>query len=123
MATEQDTRLLQAFLDETLETARLVVERGDIRTVREREALYAAIAELRSRQPERIVAAYRHAEEVELADAGVVGRQLAAKVEIANVFAERLRSEAGEEPDDTVYGGRGRERKRGPWTRYVRVWL
>src|SRR5215469_11571274 len=97
MATEQDVRLLEAFVNQTLDTARLVVEQGDIRRVGEREALAAAIHELESIQPQRLIAAYQEAREQRehvLVDAGVVGQQLAAKVEIPRVFVELLRSES-----------------------------
>src|SRR5271155_2643872 len=93
MPTEHDVQLVESFVNETLDTVWLVIQTGRIR-LREREALDAAVRELQSTQPELIIGRYREAPDVDLIDAGVVGQQLGAKVEIPRIFAERLAEES-----------------------------
>ena len=120
MANERDVELLEAFVYETLDTSRLVIEFGDIRA-RERVALRAATGELVDRQPQLIIAAYRETPDVDLVAAGVVGHQLAAKVELSRAFAELLRNESEYRvaPTDAVE----RTRETGPRTGNVRRWI
>lgn len=105
MPTDHDVKLLQEFLGEVLATLTLVIERGDIRS-REREALNAACREFAELQPPLIVAAYRATDDKTLVAAGVIGKQLWAKIDVPNAAAEDIRRELDERGRTGTYGVR-----------------
>jgi hypothetical protein len=120
MPEDRDVELLNTFLQETVATFELVAERGDLKA-RERHALLAALREFAEKQPRLILDAYREKPDSELAAAGVLDQQLAAKVEIPQIFAELLRSEM--DPGRLKTDGPVTERSRRPRTGNIRRWL
>jgi hypothetical protein len=117
MPSKDDVAELARFLRETLETLELVIDTGYIRTY-ERELVRAATQDFQARHPQQILEAYQAAPDPVLDAAGVLGRQLAAKVGIASITGEHVRAEV--HGDDYV----GSERRyRRPRTGNVRPWI
>jgi hypothetical protein len=93
MPADSDVVVLTDFLDELLATFALITERGDIRG-REREALILAYREFAEVQSPLIVTAYREAEDRVLVAAGVIRQQLLSKTDATSAAAEDLRHES-----------------------------
>lgn len=123
MPSQRDVELLDGFLRETLDTVSLVIERGDIRA-RERHALSPALQEFAEGHPRLILNTYQKRLDPDLEAAGVLRKQLEAKVELPRVFAERIRIESGVEDDQTDTFETAQSRwPSGPSTGNVRRWI
>jgi hypothetical protein len=89
MPADRDVELLEEFLHGVLATFALITERSDIRG-REREALILAYREFAEVQRPLILNAYREADDEVLVAAGIIRQQLWSKIDVTDAAAKDL---------------------------------